>query len=173
MASSMSMAAVWLRGLGLLACLLLLGACSRAEVFHHEAFVFGTRVDVAVYAEDQADADAAMARIQDAVAEADALIDGFLAKRGYTLPLAPVPKLVTGWSRSIARYLLHKSRISMESNDPIVRDYRDALKLLQLTADGKFSLGADDTVATGGSSTDVRFSFAEPVFGRKQLNSFR
>ncbi|MBI1626954.1 gp436 family protein [Comamonas suwonensis] len=124
-------------------------------------------------AEDQADADAAMARIQDAVAEADALIDGFLAKRGYTLPLAPVPKLVTGWSRSIARYLLHKSRISMESNDPIVRDYRDALKLLQLTADGKFSLGADDTVATGGSSTDVRFSFAEPVFGRKQLNSFR
>ena len=124
-------------------------------------------------AEDQVDADAAMARIQDAVAEADALIDGFLAKRGYTLPLAPVPKLVTGWSRAIARYLLHKSRISLESNDPIVRDYRDALKLLQLTADGKFSLGADDTVATGGSSTDVRFSYPEPVFGRKQLNSFR
>ena len=63
MASSMSMAAVWLRGLGLLACLLLLGACSRAEVFHHEAFVFGTRVDVAVYAEDQADADAAAAAV--------------------------------------------------------------------------------------------------------------
>lgn len=122
---------------------------------------------------DQADADAAMARIQDAVAEADSLIDGFLAKRGYALPLAPVPKLVTGWSRSIARYLLHKSRISMETNDPIVRDYRDALKLLQLTSDGKFSLGADDVVATGGSGTDVRFSYPEPVFGRKQLNSFR
>ena len=84
-----------------------------------------------------------------------------------------MPKLITGWSRSIARYLLHKSRISLESNDPIVRDYRDALKLLQLTADGKFSLGADDTVATGGASTDVRFSYPEPVFGRKQLNSFR
>lgn len=124
-------------------------------------------------ADDQADADAAMARIQDAVAEADALIDGFLAKRGYPLPLSPVPKLVTGWSRSIARYLLHKSRISLESNDPIVRDYRDALKLLQLTADGKFSLGGDDVVATGGSSTDVRFAYAEPVFGRKQLSSFR
>ena len=124
-------------------------------------------------AADQADADAAMARIKDAVSEADSLIDGFLAKRGYALPLAPVPKLVTGWSRSIARYFLHKSRISMETNDPIVRDYRDALKLLQLTADGKFSLGADDVVATGGSGTDVRFSYPEPVFGRKQLNSFR
>lgn len=124
-------------------------------------------------AADQADADVAMDRVLDAVAEADALIDGFLAKRGYTLPLAPVPKLVTGWSRAIARYLLHKSRISLESNDPIVRDYRDALRLLQLTADGKFSLGADDVVATGGSSTDVRFSYPDPVFGRKQLNSFR
>lgn len=124
-------------------------------------------------AADQADADAAMARIQDAVSEADSLIDGFLAKRGYALPLAPVPKLVTGWSRAVTRYLLHKSRISVDSNDPIVRDYRDALKLLQLTADGKFSLGADDVVATGGSGTDVRFSYPEPVFGRKQLHSFR
>ena len=63
MASPMSMATAWLRGLGVLACVLLLGACSRAEVFHHEAFVFGTRVDVAVYAEDQATADAAAAAV--------------------------------------------------------------------------------------------------------------
>ena len=53
------MPSCWLRCLGLIACVLLLGACSRAEVFHHEAFVFGTRVDVAVYADDQAAADAA------------------------------------------------------------------------------------------------------------------
>ncbi|MDH0494250.1 gp436 family protein [Comamonas aquatica] len=123
--------------------------------------------------EQQADADEAMARIQDAVTEADALVDGHLAKRGYALPLAPVPKLVTGWSRAITRYLLHKSRVSMESTDPIVRDYRDALKLLQLTAEGKFSLGADDVVATGGASTDVRFEYPEPVFGRHQLKAFR
>ncbi|WP_341646412.1 FAD:protein FMN transferase [Thauera sp. SDU_THAU2] len=49
----------WLRCLGLIACILLLAACSRAEVFHHEAFVFGTRVDVAVYGDDPAAADAA------------------------------------------------------------------------------------------------------------------
>ncbi len=63
MASPVSMAVAWLRGLGLLACMLVLGACSRAEVFHHEAFVFGTRVDVAVYAEDQAGADVAAAAV--------------------------------------------------------------------------------------------------------------
>ena len=37
----------------------LLSACSRAEVFRHEAFVFGTRVDVAVFGDSQAAADAA------------------------------------------------------------------------------------------------------------------
>ncbi len=124
-------------------------------------------------AEQQTDADEAMARIQAAAVEADALIDGHLAKRGYALPLAPVPTLVTSWARAITRYMLHKSRVSMEGTDPIVRDYRDALKLLQLTAEGKFSLGADDVVATGGASTDVRFDFPEPVFGRKQLRHFR
>ena len=41
----------------LAACALLLAACSRAQVFHHEAYVFGTRVDVAVYGENQAAAD--------------------------------------------------------------------------------------------------------------------
>ncbi|WP_254794013.1 phage protein Gp36 family protein [Pseudomonas aeruginosa] len=35
--------------------------------------------------------------------------------------------------------------------DPIVRDYRDALKFLQLTAEGKFSLGQDDPVANSTS----------------------
>jgi phage gp36-like protein len=124
-------------------------------------------------ADEVAEADEAKARITDAIAEADATIDGFLARRGYALPLQPVPTIVAGWSRAISRYLLHKSRISLESNDPIVRDYRDALKLLQLTADGKFSLGADDTVATGGSSTDVRFAGAPTVFGRDQLRHFR
>lgn len=121
----------------------------------------------------QGEADAALSRVLDAVAEADAMIDGFLARRGYALPLSPVPGIVAGWSRAIARYLLHKSRISLETNDPIVRDYRDALKLLQLTADGKFSLGADDAVAGGASSTDVRFDAPAPVFGRAQLKSFR
>lgn len=118
-----------------------------------------------------AEADQALARIDDAVTEADGLIDGFLAKRGY-LPLSPVPPVVTGWSRAIARYLLHKGRISDDRTDPIARDYRDALKLLQLTADGKFSLGAEDPVVVAGG-TDVRFSGDANVFGRDQLGAFR
>lgn len=44
----------------LLAFALLLGACSRAEVFRQEAYVFGTRVDVSVYGTDPAEARRAM-----------------------------------------------------------------------------------------------------------------
>lgn len=86
--------------------------------------------------------------IVSAVNDAQAYIDGFLQQRGY-LPLQQRFGIVTGWARAIARYLLHKDRLGPgEDKDPIVRDYRDAVKFLQLTADGKFSLGQDDPVAT-------------------------
>lgn len=107
--------------------------------------------DRTAYSVDEiAAADEASARILQAVSDADALIDGFLARRAYALPLDPVPPIVAGWSRAIARYELHKGRISDEKTDPIARDYRDALKLLQATADGKFSLGVGDPQAPTG-----------------------
>jgi thiamine biosynthesis lipoprotein len=40
-----------------------LGACNREQVFHREAYVFGTRVDVSVYGGDPDKADAAMAMV--------------------------------------------------------------------------------------------------------------
>lgn len=89
--------------------------------------------------------------IVSAVNDAQAYIDGFLQQRGY-LPLQQRFGIVTGWARAIARYLLHKDRLGPgEDKDPIVRDYRDAVKFLQLTAEGKFSLGQDDPVATPSS----------------------
>jgi phage gp36-like protein len=92
----------------------------------------------------------ALARITDAINDAGGLIEGFLARRGYTLPLNPVPGVVVGWARAIVRYYLHKDRITDPKSDPIARDYQDALKLLQLTATGQFSLGANDTTTVAG-----------------------
>lgn len=117
-------------------------------------------------------ADAALRRIDEAVRQADGTIDGFLAKRGYTLPLHPVPLVVSTWATAIARYLLHKDRIADERSDPIARAYRDAMKLLALTGEGKFSLGGADPVVSAGG-TDVRFAGAPTVFGRDQLKAFR
>lgn len=118
-------------------------------------------------------ADDALRRIEEAVSQAESVIDGYLARRGYPLPLSPVPDLVTGWARDIARYLLHKDRGGKEDSDPIVRAYKDALKFLALTAEGKFSLGGNDPIATAPDLADVRFESSPSVFSRDQLKAFR
>lgn len=117
---------------------------------------------------DVAVADDALQRVQDAAIEAESVVDGYLAKRSYPLPLSPVPKLVTGWVRDIARYLLHKDRGGKEDSDPVVRNYKDALKFLGLIAKGEFSLGAADPIASNPNLVDVRFESAPSVFNRRE-----
>lgn len=115
-------------------------------------------------------ADDALARINEAIADAKGVIDGFLGRR-YTLPLTNEFPVVTAWSRQITRYMLHKDRISNEQTDPILRDYRDAMKMLQLTANGQFSLGLDDPAVQ--DSGLVQIVSDGKVFGRDQTRSFR
>ena len=119
-------------------------------------------------ADDIAQADAALQRVQDAIAEADALIDGYLGKR-YTLPLSSPPGILTTWARAIVRYKLHGDRLSTEGNDPIVRDYKDALKFLEQIAAGKFSLGIEDPSSQGNGLGEVRIDPGKKVFGREFL----
>ena len=129
--------------------------------------------------EEQTIADTALVRVIDAISEAGALIDGFLVQRGYQLPLVLSPSstgksVLTAWARAITRYLLNQDRVTDTSKDPVARDYQDALKMLGLLAQGKYSLGAGDPEAAAqAGSTDVRFSAAAPVFGRQQLRAFR
>lgn len=122
-------------------------------------------------ADEVAAGQAAVLRIDAAVQDADALIDGYLAKRGYALPLNPVHRLVGSWSRAIARYLLHKNRLGGDGKDPIERAYRDALRLLGEVAAGRFALGAQDAVAV--NQTEARFDSSPLTFSRAQLKGFR
>lgn len=113
-------------------------------------------------------ADAAAERVTNLITEATALIDGYLARR-YTLPLATAPKLLTTWARAIVRYKLHPDRVGDDRTDPVVRDYRDALKFLSLVAEGKFSLGIEDPEASAASEGDIRIDVGHKVFGRGRL----
>ena len=122
-------------------------------------------------ADDIEVATAALDVIVAAVNDAQGYIDGFLARRGYALPLATRFGIVTRWARAITRYSLHQDRLSGEQNDPIVRDYRDALKFLQLVAEGKFSLGQDDPL-TPPSSGAPSFSKPARVFSADTLKDF-
>lgn len=95
----------------------------------------------------------AVSRINAAITDAAGLIDGFLSVRGY-LPLQQVPDILVVWCRAIVRYKLHINRLNADDKDPITRDYNDTMKLLRLTADGKFFLGAADPVVAAANSPE-------------------
>lgn len=120
---------------------------------------------------DTAIADQALAAVNTAITDAASLIDGYLAAR-YELPFAGAQNLLTVWARAIARYLLHKDRRTLEADDPIVRDYRDALKSLSLVAAGKLALGASDPTTGSQGGGDVRFESDPAVFGRDQTRYY-
>lgn len=100
--------------------------------------------------DDVINANRAISRINESIADAQAEINGFLRQRGHRLPLVKVPRLLTDWVRIIVRYKLHRNRVSDEKSDPIVRDYKQVLGFLKMVAEGKYSLGIDDAMPVGG-----------------------
>lgn len=73
--------------------------------------------------------------IAQAIADADALIDGYLKSR-YALPLASTPPVIGDLSRRIAIYNAH----SNVAGEKITRDYEMALKQLKDIASGTIAL---------------------------------
>ncbi len=83
-----------------------------------------------------------------ALADADALVDGYLAGR-YVLPLEAAPPLLTAIAAAVAFYSLHIG----SPDDKVRKDYDDALRQLRDIADGRLRLpvaGVEPAV-TGGS----------------------
>ena len=59
-----------------------------------------------------AEADEALARVNQAIDETDALVDAYIRKRVTAVPVLPVPSILTRIARAIVRYELHRHRIS-------------------------------------------------------------
>lgn len=79
--------------------------------------------------------------VEQAVAQAEELIDGFLRGR-YTLPLDPVPTIVKDMTVNLARHWLYARR--PEGNDlpdAVVRTHKAAMSLLDTIRDGKLTIG--------------------------------
>lgn len=80
-----------------------------------------------------------------AIADADAEIDGYLAKR-YRVPFNPVPRVLNKFSKDIAIYNLY-SRIGIdegESEKNYLNRYNSAIKFLTLVAEGKVNIGTGE-----------------------------
>lgn len=90
-----------------------------------------------------------------ALAEADAEIDPYLAPR-HKLPLASVPKILTGYACDIARYRLCGAGVT--ETDAIRNRYKDAVRFLENVAAGKIGLGLDAANNVAPPANTVQFS---------------
>lgn len=85
-----------------------------------------------------------------ALADTDAVIDGYLAGR-YVLPLAEVPPLVADLALAIAIYKLH----TYEPDKKVDTDYRDALAMLDRIGRGAVRLPVEGVEPAGSQSAGV------------------
>lgn len=125
-----------LAGLFALCLAVLLAGCSRPQVFHRESYVFGTQVSVAVYGEDEAQADAAIGAV---LREFDRL------HRAYH---AWEPSELTALNAAIAR------GEAATVSDELAAMLRDAQRI-SAAGDGLFDPALGRLIALWGFHTDT------------------
>lgn len=86
-----------------------------------------------------------------ALADTDALIDGYLAGR-YLLPLAQTPPLLSDLAQTIAIYKLH----ARTAPEKIAEDYQQALKVLRDLAAGVVRLNVAGIEPASSGASGVR-----------------
>ena len=105
--------------------------------------------------------------IDAALADTDALIDGYLATR-YALPLTATSALVTTLAESITIYKLH----TFTAPERIEADYRDALKMLASIAKGEVILQAAGVEPDSSGGSGVQSSDRKPEMRRDNMGSY-
>lgn len=123
------------------------------------------------FIEDPAEREELVAPIIDeAIADADGEIDGYLAKR-YAVPITPAPKIINKCSKDIAVYNLF-SRIGIdESTDQktYLNRYNQAIKFLTLVAEGKVSIGAETDDPANAAATGFSVQSNPRLFSRDKM----
>ncbi len=123
------------------------------------------------YIEEAADREEFMAALIDAaIGDADAEIDGYLAKR-YSVPLSPAPQVINKFSKDIAVYNLF-SRIGIDEGTEqktYLNRYNAAIKFLTLVAEGKVSLGAAADEPSAAAATGFSVKSNARLFSRDSM----
>jgi len=101
-----------------------------------------------------------------ALADADALIDGYLLA-AYSLPLTQTPPALVKVACDIARFYLWGDRA--DTKGAIRMAHADALRWLEYVAKGLIKLELDGALAPEATTGDARFSGSQPVFSRDTL----
>ncbi|MEQ5870243.1 DUF1320 domain-containing protein [Sagittula sp. NFXS13] len=105
--------------------------------------------------------------VAQAIADADAMIDGYVAGR-YALPFATVPDPIPALSRAIAIYTLHV----YQPNEKIEADYRDAIDTLKGIARGSIKLNAAGVAPKTSGGHGARVTDRDRDFTAKTMKGF-
>ena len=108
---------------------------------------------------------------EDALADADAEIDGYLSKR-YRLPFDKVPAILNKFSKDIAVYNL-ASRIGIDESErekTFLNRYNAAIKFLTLVAEGKIDIGVYEPQKVSASGFQMNSSGRK--FNRNSLQGW-
>ena len=105
--------------------------------------------------------------IDAALADTDALIDGYLAVR-YALPLSASQALVVTLAESITIYKLY----TISAPERVVDDYRDAIKALEKIAEGKVQLNAAGIKPASSGGSGVQSCDRTPEMTRENMGSY-
>jgi len=107
-----------------------------------------------------------------AIADAGALIDGFLGR--YQLPLTVVPVLVRNLAVDIAVYRLFVRRKKRGVPEAVKDAYADAMKRLEKIQTGAVSIGVTQAGDSAPAATDsgAQVIAAASVFGPETLEDF-
>lgn len=118
--------------------------------------------------EDSVPGEVNLALLEQALRDASAEIDGYIAGR-YVLPLTTVPAVLERNCCDIARYFLYGDK----APEQVEKRYNAVVKFLTSVSKGDNSLGLATTGETAGQSELViSIESAGSVFGRKSAKGF-
>lgn len=111
---------------------------------------------------------------QEAIADADAEIDGYLAKR-YDVPFARTPKVINKFSKDIALYNL-ASRHGIDEGErekTFLTRYKDAIAFLDKVAKGLIEIGTGEGSQTeAAAAAGFRMKSNGRVFSRESMGGW-
>ena len=91
--------------------------------------------------DDVSATDIDMAVVEEAVRQAEELVDGYLRGR-YNLPLSPVPSIIKDMTVNLARHWLYARRPEgNELPEAVTRTWKAALQTLEAIRDNRITLG--------------------------------
>jgi phage gp36-like protein len=140
--------------------------CSRADI----GSAMPERTLIQLSSDDPAAIFPDEAVIEDAVRQAEELVDGYLRGR-YSLPLDPVPTVLRDAAVHLARHWLYQRRPEGALPEAVKDSRKDTLKLLESIRDGVVTLGMPDGAAAP-EPGEIRVRSRRQQFGDAQWKGY-